>query len=109
MTEIVNRGAPNLTVKKMLRAEIACPNCTCLMGLDADDVDLGHVVKCSSCDKNTYYPFERPWYRRRKLIAGYVLSILISFALGLLGNFVYDSAFRRDASAEAGTPQEATP
>jgi hypothetical protein len=90
MTIILNQGTPSLTLQKQLRAKINCPNCQQLLDLDAHTVDVGHVIQCGACNKNTYYPFERPWYRRRRLILGYVLSLLTSFLLGLLVNYAYD-------------------
>lgn len=90
MTDIVNRGIPKLTIRKQLRASVSCPNCDQMLDVDADDVDIGHIVKCDGCKKNTYYPFEQPWYRRRKLIFGYVGSLLVAFILGLGVNYVYD-------------------
>ncbi len=90
MTDIVNRGAPNLSIKKQIRARVSCPNCDVMLDLDAEEVDIGHIIKCDDCSKNTYYPFERPWYRRRKLIVGYALSLTVSFLLGLAVNYVYD-------------------
>lgn len=68
------------------------------MELDANEVDIGHVVKCGKCKRLTYYPFERPWYRRRKLIIGYFLSLLVSFALGLLGNYIYDRYMKAESA-----------
>jgi uncharacterized paraquat-inducible protein A len=90
MTEIVNRGTPNLAIKKQVRVRVSCPNCDATLDLDADEVDIGHIVKCDGCGKNTYYPFERPWYRRGKLILGYIASLLVAFLLGLFTNYVYD-------------------
>jgi hypothetical protein len=101
MTDIVNRGAPNLTIKKQIRARVSCPNCDAMLDLDAEEVDIGHIIKCDSCEKNTYYPFERPWYRRRKLIVGYVLSLIVAFILGLAVNYVYDLLKSRADSAPA--------
>lgn len=90
MTEIVNRGTPNLAIKRQVRVELSCPNCDHTLDLDGDEVDIGHTVKCDSCGKKTYYPFERPWYRRGKLIAGYIGSIVVAFLLGLATNYAYD-------------------
>ncbi len=83
MTDIVNRGAPHLTLKKQIHARVPCPNCDATLDLDADEVDIGHIIKCVECDKKTYYPFERPWYRRGKLFIGYLLSLVVAFALGI--------------------------
>jgi hypothetical protein len=90
MTEIINRGEPKLTLKKVISAQINCPNCDGMLELDASQVDIGHVIKCGACNQKTYYPFERPWYRRQRLIWGYVASILGSFVLGLVVNYAYD-------------------
>ncbi len=98
MTEIVNRGTPNLSVKREVRVRVSCPNCDGTLDLNADEVDIGHVVKCDNCQQKTYYPFERPWYRRGKLIAGYVLSLMVAFLLGLLTNYAYDELKNRPAS-----------
>ena len=59
------------------------------MNLDADDVDLGHIIQCAECQKNTYYPFEKPWYQKTKLVVGYILSLIISFVLGIGSNFAF--------------------
>ena len=90
MTEIVNRGAPNLVIKKQVRARVSCPNCDEMLDMDAEEVDIGHIIKCDKCTKKTYYPFERPWYRKRKLFRGFVLSLLVAFAIGLGVNYAYD-------------------
>jgi len=97
MTDIVNRGAPSLTIKKQVRARGSCPNCDIILDVDAEEVDIGHIIKCEGCGNNTYYPFERPWYRRGKLIAGYFVSLIVAFILGIASNYVYD---RLKAGAE---------
>jgi len=61
------------------------------MELDPSDVDIGHIIRCTSCEKATYYPFERPWYKRKKLIWGYVASIGLSFLVGMITNYAYDA------------------
>jgi hypothetical protein len=91
VTTIVNRGAPNLTLKRPLQAHVTCPNCNEMMEIDANDVDIGNIVKCEQCNTNTYYPFEKPWYRRGKLLVGFALSIALSFVLGLTVNYTYDT------------------
>lgn len=89
MTDIVNTGTPSLTLRKEIRARLNCPNCDAMLDLDANSVDVGHIIRCGTCEKKTYYPFERPWYRRRKLIVGYALSIVVSFIVGLSVNYAY--------------------
>jgi ribosomal protein L37AE/L43A len=88
MSEIVNKGLPSLEIKKQIKVEISCPNCDNTIVLNANDVDIGHIIKCSKCNSKTYYPFEKPWYRKRKLIALYIISIVISFMIGLASNYV---------------------
>jgi ribosomal protein L37E len=90
MTEIVNRGTPNLAIKRQVRVHLSCPNCDHTLDLDGNEVDIGHTVKCDSCGKKTYYPFERPWYRRGRLIVGYIASLCVAFLLGLATNYAYD-------------------
>ena len=89
-SNIINQGEPNLTIKRELKAEINCPNCDELITLDAEKVDKGNIIRCSHCEKNTYYPFDRPWYQRRKLIIGYIISLVVTFLVGLAINGVYD-------------------
>lgn len=89
MTTIVNRGQPALQIKREVKAIVNCPNCSDPMNLDANDVDIGHIIKCSKCSQNTYYPFEKPWYRKSKLVMGYIASLIISFALGIGSNFAF--------------------
>lgn len=59
------------------------------MNLDANDVDIGHVIQCAKCGKNTYYPFEKPWYKKAKLVTGYGFSLITSFLLGIGSNYAY--------------------
>ena len=89
MTPVVNRGQPALQLKRGITATLNCPNCNDPMNLDANDVDKGHIIKCVTCSRNTYYPFEKPWYQKTKLVAGYSLSIFVSFVLGIGSNFAY--------------------
>lgn len=102
MTEIVNRGTPDLSIKRQVRVRISCPNCDSTLDLDANEVDIGHTVKCDVCGKKTYYPFERPWYRRTKLIFGYVASLIVAFLLGLTTNYVYDHL--KTSAAKSAAP-----
>lgn len=89
MTTVVNRGQPALRIKREVTAIVNCPNCNDPMNLDANDVDIGHIIQCAKCTKNTYYPFEKPWYRKTKLVFGYILSLIASFLLGIGSNFAY--------------------
>ena len=89
MTTVVNRGQPALQIKREVKAIVNCPNCNDPMNLDANDVDLGHIIQCAKCRQNTYYPFEKPWYQKTKLVAGYIVSLLVSFVLGIGSNFAY--------------------
>jgi uncharacterized paraquat-inducible protein A len=90
MTSIVNQGKPVLKVQKRLTAIISCPNCNELMAMDSDDVDIGNIVKCSCCKKKTYYPFDKPWYRKTKLIFSYLISVIAAFLIGFATNIVSD-------------------
>jgi len=101
MSSIINTGIPALTLKKEVRARLSCPNCEGVLDLDATAVNWGHVIKCDLCEKKTYYPFERPWYRRRKLIFGYIGSIIVSFIVGLAVNFVYEHLTKANVAAAA--------
>ncbi len=98
MSEIVNRGAPDLTLKRHITAEVTCPNCTNLMKLNADIIDLGHIISCDSCQKNTYYPFEKPWFRRRRLIVGYIVSICVAFIIGIASNYAFSKLNKSEIS-----------
>ena len=89
MTTIVNRGQPALQIKREVKAIVPCPNCNAPMSLDANDVDIGHIIECAKCGKNTYYPFEKLWYQKTRLVVGYLLSIFVSFLLGIGSNFAY--------------------
>lgn len=100
MTTVVNRGQPALRIKKEVTAIVNCPNCNDPMNLDANDVDIGHIIQCAKCSKNTYYPFEKPWYRKTKLVAGYVLSLIVSFLLGIGSNFAYQKLTENKSPAE---------
>jgi uncharacterized paraquat-inducible protein A len=101
MTEIVNRGTPNLAVKRQVRVNLPCPNCDHTLDLDGNEVDIGHTVKCDLCGTKTYYPFERPWYRRTKLIFGYIVSLIVAFLLGLATNYAYDHLKSPEKTANA--------
>jgi len=100
MTTIVNRGQPALRIKRELKAIVNCPNCNDPMNLDANDVDIGHIIQCAKCTKNTYYPFEKPWYRKSKLVVGYVLSLLVSFLLGIGSNFAFQKLNETGVTAD---------
>jgi hypothetical protein len=99
MSSIVNTGSPSLILKKQLRARLSCPNCDSTFDLDADAVDIGHIIRCDECEKKTYYPFERPWYRRRKLVLGYIASLIVSFVVGIAVNFAYAKITKVDPPA----------
>lgn len=82
MAQIVNRGKPGYSLKKRQTVEVNCPNCDHIMSLDPEEVDIGHIVKCEGCDTKTYYPFEKPWYRKTRVILIWVVSVVISFMIG---------------------------
>lgn len=90
MSSIVNRSKPSLTVKTERKVNLPCPNCSEEMTLNDSDVDNGNIVKCSACSKLTYYPFERSWFRNRKVILGLIGTVVLSIALGVAGNATYD-------------------
>ena len=90
MTSIVNRGKPAIQVKRELTASVNCPNCQAIMGLDATDVDIGNIIQCSKCKKKTYYPFEKPWYRKAKNITFYIFSVVVSYFIGIASSVSYD-------------------
>ena len=48
------------------------------MIFDPEKVDIGNIVKCDKCQKLTYYPFDKPWYKKRRLLMGYIISIIIN-------------------------------
>lgn len=89
-SSVVNPSKPVLTVRKHLTVSVSCPGCNESMSFDAQDVDIGNIVKCSACLNKTYYPFDKPWYRNTKLIFGYFISIVVSFVIGLGTNYIYD-------------------
>jgi len=113
MTQIVNAGTPGLTYAKHVQAKINCPNCHKQMTLDANSVDIGNVIQCVDCGHNTYYPFQKPWNRRGKEILIYLVSIVVSFMVGLFTNFAYDAWKDKKASTTQTLPsnsaQPATP
>ncbi len=85
---ILNLGYPTLTYRKQIRVSVSCPNCQEQMHFDPGDVDLGNIVSCEKCKTKTYYPFEKPWYKKTKLVICYILSLIVTFLLGLLTNFI---------------------
>lgn len=93
MSEIVSTGSPQLTYKKEVRARINCPNCNEVMHFDPTEVDIGNIVKCDKCEKLTYYPFEKPWYRKTKVIVGFIFSNIVAFIIGILVNYAYTKVF----------------
>lgn len=76
------------------------------MNLDANDVDIGHIIQCAKCKKNTYYPFEKPWYKKSKLVLGYVLSLTVSFLLGIGSNFAYQKLTETKAPIQKQFPAQ---
>jgi uncharacterized paraquat-inducible protein A len=90
MTSIVNQGKPVLKVQKRLTATISCPNCNDLMTMDSNDIDIGNTIKCSNCKNKTYYPFNKPWHRKTKLIVTYLLSVIIALVIGNTTNIAFD-------------------
>ena len=106
-SQIVNFGAPKLTIKKEVKAEITCPNCNEKITVDAGDVDIGHIIACSSCSHKTYYPFEKPIYKKGKLIVGYILSMIVTFILGLFVDYTSNEMLG-DKPIVKQTPKEIT-
>ena len=90
MDVIIDSSRPALKISKIIKAEINCPNCDAKMSFDGNEVDIGNIVLCKECKTKTYYPFEKPWYRHGKLIIGYILSLIVTFLLGLGTNYIYD-------------------
>ena len=101
---IVNDGSPKLTIWKEVKAEITCPNCSEKITVNANDVDIGHIIECSACSKKTYYPFEKPLYKKGKLIVGYISSLLVTFILGLSTNYISGEIFG-DKESSQGTQE----
>lgn len=104
MTSIVNQGKPVLKVQRSLTAIISCPNCNELMAMDSDNVDIGNIVKCSYCKKKTYYPFDKPWYRKTKLILSYLVSVIVAFSIGFATNIAFDKYKELDQKSIKATP-----
>ena len=90
MSGVVSRSKPDLKLREELRAEIGCPNCDNVFDLDANEVERGYTIECENCGNRTYHPFDKPWYKRKKLFWGYVASVLVSLVVGFLSNAAWD-------------------
>ena len=83
---------PPQVVERAVR-EVKCPNPSCTLKLDITAIDSGTTIKCQGCSNVTWAPlYENKWWQK---IKGFILSLLLSFTIGICGSLaasvIYDS------------------
>ncbi|MEX0609745.1 MAG: hypothetical protein WD016_03320 [Balneolaceae bacterium] len=81
-----------VTVSEVNKLELDCPNPKCHIILDVTGLRFGMIVQCTTCLNSTIVPeLKLKWWQK---LSSYLLSILISFIIGIgasiAGAFIFN-------------------